>query len=308
MRAAGTAADPILFTGAQAIPGYWKGVRLGDAGSFDNELAYVTLEYGGGEAFGDMGAANLTLSGSFPTRARVTHATFRHSAGYGFVFDEEALIGLDLVPDGDFADNVATLNALGPGKVDQRVVGFLDASGGYAGNTVDYLVVRGDYDNDVSQTWQALDVPYLVDGRVYVDGIDLTISAGTTVVFLQDGGIEVSTDGVFEAIGTADAPIVFTAFSPIRGYWDGLSFHNAASFDDRLERVVVEYGGGREFAWGGRANVVVDESGFDSRLEVVDAVIRHGGGWGIWVSNDSTVTRTNVAYADNQLGDLYLEP
>lgn len=308
LSAVGTAVDPILLTGAQAVVGYWKGVRFGDAGSFDNELAYVTIEYGGSDEFSDMGAANLTLSGSFPTRAKVTHSTFRYSAGFGFVFDDEALIGADLVPDGDFVDNLATLNALGPGKVDQRVVGFLDDSGSYAGNAVDYLAVRGDYDNDVSQTWQALDVPYLVDGGIYVDGIELTIAAGATVVFRQDSGIEVSTDGAFRAIGAADAPIVFTGYDEIPGYWDGLSFHNAASFDNRLEHVVVEYGGGRLFPWGGRANVVVDESGFDSRVALAHATTRHSGGWGVWVSNGSSVTLSDITYASNTLGDFYQEP
>lgn len=311
--AIGTAAEPIVLTGKEAIRGYWYGLYFTDAGSFDNELRYVTVEYGGGYDYSGQGGANLTMTGSFPTRAKISHCTFRQSAGYGFVWGDDALIGADSIPDGDFADNFSTENALGPGLVWENVVGFL-GNGGYTGNDEDYLKVIAGYGNDVSQTWQALDVPYLIDGVLDVNPITLTLSPGVRLIFTQDGGIEVGGAGALIAVGAATEPITFTALQPVRGYWQGLHFHDAASFDNRLEHVIIEYGGGYTFPWGGRANIVIDDStsgtaDIVSRVLVRNATIRHSDGYGIWVSDNGEATdRSNVIYANNRLGNYFKEP
>ncbi len=86
MTAVGTETEPIVFTGQEQIVGYWGGLRFYDSNSTDNQLEYVTIEYGGG--YWD---ANLYLnaSSSEPTLINVTNCTIRYSGSNGIYLVSE---------------------------------------------------------------------------------------------------------------------------------------------------------------------------------------------------------------------------
>lgn len=90
--------------------------------------------------------------------------------------------------------------------------------------------------------------------RVAVTGIDgsatLTIEPGTTVLMEEGGYINAASELV--AVGTPEAPIVFTSASlePLPGDWECIRFGPNAS-GSRLEHVIVEYGGAPCGATGG---------------------------------------------------------
>jgi len=104
LAAVGTESEPILFTGVEAIPGYWGGVRYYHSNSADNRLAFVTFEYGGG-----WWEANLLLDGgsSSPVQIDVTNCTFRQSGEWGVSYDEYVQLNADFADVNTFADNVA---------------------------------------------------------------------------------------------------------------------------------------------------------------------------------------------------------
>jgi hypothetical protein len=94
------------------------------------------------------------------------------------------------------------------------------------------IVVTGDVDN--GETWTSANY-YVLRGAVFVrQGQTLNIAAGTRIVGESGsvGTLIVERGGRLNAIGTADAPIVFTSDQPIgqrgRGDWGGLIINGRA--------------------------------------------------------------------------------
>ena len=195
--AAGTVNQPIVLTGTESTRGYWRGLKFSSSNSFNNQLDYVTIEYGGSEYEG-----NLVVGEGlgYPSRCSITNCTFRESGQYGLSIDGDAVIE-------EFAGNIMTANALGAARVHSNGAGYLDDTSSYSGNDVDVVVLSGS-PVDQDQTWPAIDADYLVSSNLTVDA-DLTIAAGARLLFQQDTGMIVN--GALSAIGTEAAPILFTA-------------------------------------------------------------------------------------------------
>ncbi len=98
--AAGTADEPIVFTAAEEIAGYWRGVMYNESNGTDNVLEHVTIEYGGGEALPWVDeSANLAI-GSYdgPSRVALDTVTIANSGKYGIWTEENVTItGCDTV-------------------------------------------------------------------------------------------------------------------------------------------------------------------------------------------------------------------
>lgn len=313
--AVGTATDKIVFTGASKVRGYWDGITFDAANSFDNELKYVEIEYAGAEerwdggAYGDYRAAVDVQTGS---RLKMTYSLVRESLGSGLFIDTGTYFGTDDLADGDFAHNTITANASYPVIMYCKQVGFLDASNDFTGNDTNYDFVRfaGGYEYVDTQTWQRLNVPYLVKSQTSVDdGEKLTIAPGTELVFEQDAGLEAyGSAAAIYAVGTPSEPIIFTAKQQVNGYWAGLHFNDSDSVDNVLRYVVVEYGGSSNTFLGAddRGNIVVSSSGNAShqRITIENSTIQHSAAWGISVAAETSYTINGNTYSDNTSGDF----
>lgn len=83
LKAVGTEAEPILFTGFEKIPGYLKGIEFNRSNSINNQLDYVTVEYAG---LGDALSSGSIMSLCFtvrPTRLSVTNSIIKDSLSWG---------------------------------------------------------------------------------------------------------------------------------------------------------------------------------------------------------------------------------
>ncbi|MEM9457451.1 MAG: right-handed parallel beta-helix repeat-containing protein [Myxococcota bacterium] len=91
LHAVGTAQDPITLTGAESLPGYWKGLQVLSV-SADNELQHVVLSYGGSSGFnGNQDSdGGLFVEGTI----RVSDSEISESGGHGVVvWDDAQLMG-----------------------------------------------------------------------------------------------------------------------------------------------------------------------------------------------------------------------
>jgi hypothetical protein len=106
--------------------------------------------------------------------------------------------------------------------------------------------------------------PYRVVGDLSIgDSGKLTLAPGTTLVFNQDTGLYVSGHGALVAQGTAADPVVMKGASPTFGYWKGLRFEDADSFDNKLVHAEIRDAAGEDLWDNGafgtyRAAVVLD--------------------------------------------------
>ena len=272
LSAQGTADQPIVLTGMEAIRGYWGGLRFYQSNSMDNVLDHVTVAYGGGYWDGNV---TVTGSSSAPSRVAITNCTIRDSETYGLYLSECVL--------DTFSGNTITANTLGAGYATPDTLTYLDDTSTYTGNDEDVVVVPGG-SVSAEATWSGIDAAYQFAGSLLVSA-PLAINAGATLMFGQNQQMTIDQNGRLDAVGTADAPIVLTGEEAIRGYWGGLRFYQSNSTDNAMDYVTIEYGGGY---WD--ANLyITGTSSSPARVAVTNCIIRESGSYG-FMMNDSMVT------------------
>lgn len=292
--AQGTAAEGICLTGDKPQRGAWNGVKLGRTEAGDHTLDYVTVEYGGSTK-SDADAAGIKItSDSRVARLRLTHTVVRESQGYGLY-----LVGSAETP--AFAGNTFTKNTLGPANVDSDAAGLLDATSSYTGNTVDEVKVRA---NRVTRNleWKALGVPFHLAGNLNVDA-PWVIDAPNTLVLGAEAWISVNGDAAgLRAVGAADKPIVFTGETKTRGAWKSLRFDGTNNATNRLEHVIVEYGGSTANDFNG-AGVKADADSRGVTLGLANTTIRECQGFGLYLTGSAALpTFTTNTFTKNTLG------
>jgi hypothetical protein len=294
--AAGTAAEPILLTGAQPVRGFWRGVTLDGTLLPDSVLDHVIVEYAGRTASDKDAAAVKLTADSRGVRASITHTTLRESQGWGLWLGGSAVLG-------GFANNSLTRNTLGPASVSSEVVKVLDAASTYRGNDRDQLVVQTQYISTAS-TWAALDVPYYLAGGLSTS-VDWTISPGATLIMAAGAKLNISGDtGALIANGTAEQPILFTAATASRGAWTGLLFDNSNNTRSSLTYVTVEYAGSTASDRDSAAiKMIADSSGV--QVKIANTTIRQSQGWGLYLASSAVLPQfTGNRLISNQLGPV----
>lgn len=294
LQAVGTEAKPILFTGATAVRGAWRGLRF-DGNQQQSHLAFVTIEYAG-DTSADAEAAALKLTAdSRGARVGLSHCTLRESQGYG-------LWATGSVVFSEFAANVLTHNALGPLSLDSNSVGALDTASSYTGNDVDEVTVRA---SRISQdaTWPDPGEPYHLTAALRVDQGTLTLAAGARLILPADTGLTVSgDDAALVAVGTAAAPVVFTGETQTRGAWNGLVFDGSNNALNRLAYVRVEYGGSTtSHADGACVRLISDSHGVRAGFDHV--TLRDCQGYGLRAGGSAVLSPfTSSTLTANGLG------
>lgn len=295
--AKGTAESPILFTGTDKQPGWWRGIHIDNSNDPNNVMDHVIIEYGGGSAFhNSTQPANLTIGRIYNSgRLTLKNSTLRHSAGYGLhIHSGSEVRGSE--------GNTLTENASGAASVFATVVHQLDDGSTYTGNTHDHVLVTGQAVN-ADATWQALDVPYRMSGRTDVQAV-LTIDAGARFEFLHEAGLVVGSDGTLSAVGTQEEPIRFTGTDEQAGWWQGIVFNGSTSPNNVMKYVDVSYGGGKAFDGTTEpANVTVGRIYNTARLRLENSTLRASGGYGLFVYNGSRMDGSESnSYQANELG------
>ncbi len=296
--AEGTEENPILFTSTNDQPGWWNGIYLEQSSNMNNILDYVIIEYGGGEDFRNSGSGNVVIGRQHrdASSIEITNSVIRYSGSDGIWVRSNG----DLP---DFGNNVMTNNDDAPVSIGSNRVHRLDINSEYTGNGDEFVYVRSGHDlDDDDVTWRNLDVPYRVrGGTVLIDGVDLTIEAGTYLEFEQGGQVRLEGHGGLIADGTETEPITFTASDPQPGWWDGIYLEESNFTNNLLNHVVVEYGGGESYRNSGSGNIVIGrQHRDDSSIEITNSIIRHSYTDGIWVrSNGDLPDFGNNVLTDN---------
>ncbi len=295
LKAIGTAAQPITFTGLTQSDGFWGGIQF----SFnpnDNIIDHTIVEYGGS---GGNSLANVGVFGS-PGKLTISNSTLRHSSENGFYFYRDTDLSMQNV--------TSTANAR-PGRIALNDIGLLDAASSYSGNSDDRIFVEHQTVS-TSQTMLKLDVPYFLEtSSATYSWIDaaLTIEAGTEIQFGANGGIEVRSSGTLIAQGTALAPITFTGVQKTKGYWDGIDFTFTQN-PNVIDYAIIEYAGpSSSFAEGlVRFN---GTSSLASNGSVTNSTLRGSLTNGIYITADTTGDfSTGNTFIDIDNVDLFIAP
>ncbi|MEZ4385140.1 MAG: right-handed parallel beta-helix repeat-containing protein [Nannocystaceae bacterium] len=300
LTAEGTAESPIVFEGASVgTRGYWQGLAF-EVGGTEEPLAYgVVLDHvrvadAGADAWNGNSdtVAAIFMSGS--GSARITNTEIHNSAGYGLWVGGDARIA-------GFAGNHLHDNNV-PMRIHPDRVGELAGTSTIENNTDDRVwVVFGNNDKVTrAATWRDLGTPYYIADRMYIDAA-VEVEAGVEIEHAQDIGMRVTKLGSLTASGTADAPVVFRgANANASGFWRGLYFESNVGANLLTNVEVLDAG---STPWNGdpdsSASLFVTGGG---ALELVDAVVGPGGGFGAWVAAESSLTCTGTTDFPGTMG------
>ena len=305
----GTTSSGVTFTSDESSPaeGDWDGLIVGyyDQGS---SLEGLTLEYGGGN-----GTAGLYV---YYAELEITDSTFQYNENHGaYVTGAEVL-----VQDSSFSDNTATglflttsaaLDSSGntptftgntltgngdhPMALPANDLGELDASTStFSGNTEDSVLVQADTVN-VDATWQAIDVPLLFEGTVYIQGSSrpvVTVEDGLEATFDNNVNLYVgwSSYGSIEIEGTSTG-VTFTSAesSPAAGDWGGLNigYYDQGSLIEGLD---LSYAGD---------NTVGCLYVYYADLEIIDSSVHDCDNNGLYATGSPELLITGSDFSDN---------
>lgn len=235
LTADGTADRPIVFTGQEALPGFWSGIVFQYSNSGWNSLSHAILEYGGIGSHESMLMTQSTRSS--PTRLAVSNVIMRHSESAGFDFDGDTILT-------SFDNNTVTLNG-SVGTVSMPAADAITIGNSLSGNTDDRIYIdNGNIDVDESVVLANLGIPWSAR-LLSVEG-SLTVASGTDVVFRSQGQLIVRGTGTLTATGTTDAPILLRGDEATAGYWHGVMFQYSNSGGNTLGHVRISDAGGSQ--------------------------------------------------------------
>ncbi len=186
LNAVGTAEEPVVFTGLEKTPGYWRGIWMSGSTDATNELSHILVEYGGSSS----NCGNLDISGS---RVKISDSTFRYSGNDGFCIDSYSNIA-------QFERVTSVYNTKSAGKVYPDILGAMDSESNFTENTKDYITMAGGTVHR-DTIWNELSVPVFVEDDVDVDNeATLTIKPGASFVF--NSSTRFTVKGAIKAIGS----------------------------------------------------------------------------------------------------------
>jgi len=288
LSADGTEAEPILFTATNEQPGWWEGIYIEESSNSNNQLNWVTVEYGGGEEYLRSGTGNVVIGrdNRAGSAIEITNSTLQHSGSHGLWMRSTG----DLP---EFDSNVITNNEEAPVNLAANNAHLLDGvNSSYTGNNEDYIYIRGgnNIENE-NVTWENLDIDYRIDSNSIVvqDAVTLTIEPGATLEFESGSGLQLDEEGGLSADGTETEPILFTSTTEQPGWWEGIYLEESSNANNQLNWVTVEYGGGEEYLRSGSGNVIIGRDNRNSsEIDITNSVIRNSESYGIWINENST--------------------
>jgi hypothetical protein len=266
----GTAAAPIIFTSSAAFPtaGAWEGLHFYDA-SINCSLKYCNIQYAGYNA--GNGAVNL-----YGSDVAINNCNITNSGSYGiyttYVSNKGGFVSFDnntinTTSKYGIVISAQTLSTIGTGNT------FTNAKG---------IFITGNYNNNTAKIWKNLNIPYIIDHELMVDG-NLTIEPGTTFKFEVNGHITMGyySSTTFIADGTAALPITFTsnATIPTAGAWAGVGFEDNTLTNTKMNYCIIDYAGSNPAY--GAVNL------YTTSIVFTNSTIRNSASFGIYMNFDA---------------------
>ncbi len=224
---------------SKPTPGVWNGIQLLANSGIENKLNGVVVAYGGKDD--NWGAGVYGDSDKSPTALTLSNSLIKSSGRSGV-----ELIGLNSRFNAGSTGNYYEGNPIAI-RILPNAVGSIE-KGNHFGDEDVINIWNGTENPKVTetQTWFNHGIPYFVECRIKVGGIErlkpvtLTIEAGVSLTFAGDMGLTIgegqSEPGVLKAVGTADSPITFSSV----GAWRGVHFENYANNSSLIQYAVVE--------------------------------------------------------------------
>jgi hypothetical protein len=304
LKAVGTVAKPIKFTGKEKAAGFWRGICFFTVDT-RNELAYCTVEYGGG---GSLAAATplanigICAINGLGSSCKITNTVSAHSKGMGIYASKHSEVLA-------FSNNTLSNNTLAAMSIGAGSANILDSSTSFDGNNgYNGVEIQGGQMNEQTETtWRGLKngATYKLTEKLELYS-GLVIAPGVTIEAEANTSLEIDLDnGYLTAIGTPSQKIVFQGFVKNAGFWKGVIFE---SNDTRntLVYCVVEHGGSADMGSGlGKSNIGMKFLfGEVCTLRIENCLIQNGSGCGISKNANTQLTQSGNTFQGLASGNI----
>lgn len=288
IKATGTAEKPIVFTGKEAIKGFWKGINI-NTNSLNNQFANCVFEYGGnGQTMVRVGGGNILTC-----RAVFTNCKFANSGTNGLFVNEQSTMA-------GSANNEYIGNVEYPVWLAYENVADMDGGSTFSTNTNNKIYVRSDNANvNKPVTFNKAAVPYLLVGtggnqlkRIY-DA--LVVKQGTTLEMSNNMLLEIHPSGYFNALGTATEKIIIRGAEQTKGYWAKIRFFETQSSNNVLEHCLISDGGQDDNVWFDEGMVTTRKDLTSTpRLSITNCRFSNSANYGMQMYQCGTSTATII--------------
>jgi len=155
-----------------------------------------------------------------------------------------------------------------------------------------------------TETWSAAACPSgynVTEDLIVPNGMELTIEAGTVIMFENNAGLTVK--GALNAEGRKDKPIRFTGKQESKGAWTGIAFESSSP-KNRLAFVRVDSaGGGPDSVYRDGAVQLGSQYSQSASAEIVDSEIVGNAHFGLGLRRDAKLVKLErVTIKDNTDG------
>ncbi|TCO09680.1 right-handed parallel beta-helix repeat-containing protein [Natronoflexus pectinivorans] len=311
--AVGTEDAPIVFTAYKAAEG-WSGINFNigsDLYAASSEMKHCIVEYG----------TEYNIFCDRTTTPVLENVTIRNAAQSGVYLNAASPVieQCQILNNGEHG--IFVTGASTPSISNSSFVGngeyplFLAAwnslpvleSNSYEDNGMQFISLSGG--NFASDGTYVNDgIPYHVTGDIVLRGdrnnVDLTIEPGVEMHFSPGVSLNVGEEnstryvGSLLAVGTEDAPIVFTAYKAAEG-WGGINFNigsNLYEASSEMKYCIIEHG--TEY------NIFFDRT---TEPTFNNNTVRNSAGYGMRLWNSQPDTLRNNTFANNQASSIYLD-
>ncbi|MDD2563098.1 MAG: right-handed parallel beta-helix repeat-containing protein [Salinivirgaceae bacterium] len=293
--AKGTEQNPIRFTSNSAAPeaGDYSGLYF-YKGSSNSEFEYCTFEYAG----------NISSYGAIfieESSVKFANCQFMHMQGNAIVLEEAGRFTT-------FTNNTFSQIEKNPITIRSNYAHTIGAGNTFNSGAYGIIVTQA-FDISGTYTWLKHDAPYIFENLVRVGsaggGVNLTISAGATLKFMDNAGLDISYwDEHYAKLianGTDSEPIVFTSGSPSpdKGDWNGIYFYKGVS-GSILNHCEVLYAGSSDYY----GAIMLDESG-SNMVTITNSRIAYSASYGITVDSGSSVDISTDTFDNNNGADYH---
>ncbi len=242
----GTAEEPVVLTGTSQQKGYWRGIYLTEAHNPNNIIEHAVIEYAGSQAHKSTSPVyegSLALRGvssTTPMALTLDHVEIRNGGSFGLDYH-----GIQTNASVSVSNLVITGNEGVPVKVSAEMAHIFDNTSSYSGNASDFLNITASNHliKDKEVTWQKLDVPYLVDGRVLITtNGHLTIDEGVEMQFKSGAYLQTSSGYATNAPslkiqGSASNPVHLKAHNGAN--WGGI-YYGFTQENNIIDHAIIE--------------------------------------------------------------------
>jgi len=289
----GTAAEPVVFTSFNDVPGDWLGVHLVEGANA--QLSNLLIEHGGEAGFTNSVGANLFADDA---RLSLTNVTLRESTSYGLRFGNNNVI-VDNFDRINISDN-AIAARVGVSSLD-----VLTSSTTLMGNTADRIDVEP-VTSTADVTWPNTGFDYRIDGRYNFIGGSLTIDPGVVIKAAPSTELIVGGIATLNLVGTADSPIILEADQLGQGGWSGIVIQSDTL--NTINHAVIQGAGGASpsFATGETGAIrVTCSAASPASLSMANTRIEDSAGWGVLLEGAgcNLSIGSGMQYFRNILGD-----